>query len=409
MIFGSYGTGKATIQEDPAAPFAGAFWYPNTYTTIQDLILKGPTDGTDTVNNTTCIQLPNNAIGCQVLRCDISGWSNIGVQCAADDVVIDSNTISDCGSHCILSDQTGGGANIVITNNSISGWSMNTHWEPGGRHGIYFESGGGVCHSNDFSSPGPNPGQGVSIRRAGQKVYNNTFHDVPYPLAFFNYEGSSVNNLTPGWTWVFNNRAWNISGYAFYMDGSAPAARVGGPGSYTNTVDLCVVNNTFHFAPGATDGGLTNWSSAPNVDASSVFVNNIVIGAPLRYLNIADPTRAGKSLIEKNNIFLGATGSAYKFNGTDYTTLAAYQSASSHGQNDVEADPKLSDNGPNMTPTATSPAVAAGETADPVATGLTYATTGSPDVLYTGSAPNIGAIQAILLNLFSPAIHGGAY
>jgi hypothetical protein len=227
-------------------------------------------------------------------------------------------------------------------------------------------------------------------------------------MAFFDYEPASVSTLSPGWTWIYGNRAYNVTGYFFYIDGSAPAARVGGPGTFKNTVDLAIVNNTCHFT--STSGqGLAHDAVNTNVDASTLFVNNIFTGTPGQYLLLANPTRGGKTLTEQNNLWFGATGGTpFTFAGTTYATLAAYQAGSAQGSNDKNVSPQLADNGPGLAPNAGSPVIDAGQTAAPTSTGLIYAASGSPDYLYSGAAPDIGAVE-LFLSTFNPAIHGGYF
>lgn len=396
ITIGSYGTGKATINST-AAVIGGLIYNNQFWIVVQDLNLVGP-GKTLTTSSNTGLHFDTGASDCKFLRLDVSGYSNVGLNTNGDRCVLSGSSIHDIGAHAIISGDPGD--QFEMTDCTVYGWGGNSTYEAGGRHGIYLESKNGVIWNNEFYSPDAGvTGQGISVRKALLRIYDNVLHDMPAGMGWFNYDPAAVSNLTPGFAWIYGNRMYNLANYAFYIDGSSPAARVGGPGIYKNTVDLAFVNNSCHFsAGGAADYAIAMDTTNPNIDASTRIVNNVIFGTPGKYLKLANPTRAGKTLVEKKNLFFGATqANPYNFATVDYANLGAYQTGSSQGTGDLTSDPLLVAP-PDFEPSVQSaPVVEVGAT-DGESGGIVYSLT---EVIgptkrgwgYRGSAPDIGAVE----------------
>lgn len=400
ITIGAYGTASSPLPVINASAIVGGLIYNGfDWFVIQDLNLNGPGKSL-TASANSGISFDTTAASCQILRCEIRNFNNIGITSNGDFCRIAENYIHDIGAHGIVAGDPGD--QLEVANNRVTAWGGNSTWEAGGRHGIYLESKNGRVWGNEFYSPDAGvSGQGISVRKSTLRVFGNVIHDMPSGMGWFNYDPISVSNLTPGFAWIYGNIMYNLANYAFYIDGSPPAARVGGPGTFQNTVDLAFVNNYCHFSGGgAADYAISMDIAAPNIDASTRIINNIITGTPGKYLKLANPTRAGKSLVEKKNLFFGATqANPFRFSAAqnDYANLAAYQAGSSQGTGDINSDPGLVSISYPEPLLQSSPVVDVGAT-DGETGGLVYANNPAffgPHATgwsYRGALPDIGAI-----------------
>ena len=345
-MFGSYGSGQATISNA-----GGAVWLPpgTNNLTFDGLVLT-----TGNQNNHTVFADSGNAPGSSniIIRNSLienSAGSGIDSWQPTDSGwTIDHNTITHIGDSAIISLGNG----TVISNNTISdiGWNNSISWA---KHGVYAKGPNQTIDGNDFSNI-PN-GQAVSIRFHGAHVYDNTIHDTPYAFAFFDYDTAAAPQ---GTSYIYDNRSWNISGYGFYYNSQAD------PQGHAPTVSFVVASNTFAISNG---GEGVNLSEVPN-GATAQLANNIFSGT------INSGYRGCPTCTETHNDWSGATSNI------------------PHGSGDITTPPQLSP-APALAPATTSPVTNAGTTTVP---GITYtpACDGQP-LHYCGSAPDIGAVQAV--------------
>lgn len=167
----------------------------------------------------------------------------------------------------------------------------------------------------------------------------------------------------------------------------------------TGTLDgVQVYNNTFYWNP-ATPGPAFNTVNANFVGTNpNIFKNNII------YSTVPYLTETTSDFALDNNIYWTVGGAVpdWNFNGTDYTDLASYQSATSQDTHSMNTDPML--NTPTydsvgrpvsaFTLLPGSPAVGAGTN---VCSGLSGCSMGTQDfwgnTLPNGTGYNIGAWQ----------------
>jgi hypothetical protein len=170
----------------------------------------------------------------------------------------------------------------------------------------------------------------------------------------------------------------------------------------SGTIDgIQVYNNTFYWNP-ATPGPAFNTVNANFAGANpNIFKNNII------YSTVPYLTETTSDFALDNNIYWTVGGAVpdWNFNGTDYTDLASYQSASGQDAHSMNTDPML--NTPTYhtigRPTSAftllpgSPAIDAGANVCSGTSGLNGCSMGTQDfwgnALPSGSGYNIGAWQ----------------
>lgn len=371
IVIGAYGTGRPTMNVNAISSAALVIAAP--YITVQDLILTGPGKALTAVP-TGGILGTSGAKHLIVQRCDISAFNNVAVYLNDSNQTVDTNTIHDIGGSAVIADEAAD--SLVFSNNDVTSWGGNSTWEVSTKNGLLLQAAASQVFGNTLYSP-DGGSWAIQFRKAGQSIYSNIIHDIYFGLLFYNYDRTSVSNLTPGFCWVYKNRLYNIAGIALYIGGGPPAAGVGGPGFYQNTVDIAFVSNTVHMNASVGVYAIQHGVGAgnANIDATTRIVNNAMLGTPGRYLLVAAPTRAGKSMVIKNNIWYGATdANPWNVNATACANLAAYK-ATGYGTADLNSNPNLSA-APVYAPNAGSPVIDAGTTDG--APGLTYQAAGNP-------------------------------
>jgi hypothetical protein len=266
ITFASFGTGQATISNTN-----GAVWFSGKrYLTFDNLGLTsaGSSSGVfagsgggasdhivlsnSTVSNGAGVGLIAPNAGDSAWTISGNDFSNIGdsgliLQGAGHSVV--GNTIADVGT------------NPAITY---------------GKHGIYAKAADLTISGNDISHV--TSGQAVSIRLHGARIFGNTIHDTPYAFGFFDYDTAPAPQ---GTSYIYSNRAWNISGYGLYYDSQAD------PNGHAPTVDIVFASNTFSFSAGSEAINV-----APSVSAHVSIFNNIFAGSYGSALRAAPTTTA---------------------------------------------------------------------------------------------------------------------
>ncbi len=307
------------------------------------------------VKNCLIHACPGNGI--RVNNSNSTGWQ------------IFSNSIYDTGDSGILLNTSGGGH--VIYSNTIYTTGTNSANIAAAKHGIYAHAPDYVIRNNDFYDN--QTGQSISMRNVGVsgsagQAYSNTIHDTPYGIGFFSNADTGTGTLR-----VFSNRLYNISGYGIYV----------GDGT-TTYFDTVIASNTIVGTAAMTVG----IDVGDILHANATVKNNIVSGGIAAFFGKNASIDVAKTTTENFNDFYNqSSATPFKWTGTSYS-FANYKSASSMGASSITTDPVVS-TAPALTPSA----AAVLNTGTTTVTSVTYATTGSPDVLYYGSAPNMGGVQ----------------
>jgi hypothetical protein len=343
ITFGSYGSGRATIANTQGAVwFAGKSWLvfdglrlttngsnigvfagsdsaPSSHITLSDSV----------VTNT-------NAMGIAMPHAD-SAWTITG------------STITQTGdSGLILL-----GSSVEVTRSTISDTGLNAAITYG-KHGIYSKGPNQTISYNDISNA--RDGEAISVRFHGARVFGNTLHDLQYAIGFYDYDTAAPPQ---GTSYIYGNRGWNISGYAFYYDGQLD------PNGKQPSVDFVFASNTFQMA------------NAPEA------------------INVAPSGSATVTIV--NNVFLGTYGSGLRKASTTVANHNLWSGGTSNipsAVSDLRMSPSLTSS-PDFAPSPGSAVVDAG-TASGV--GLTYANSCDGTVLsYCGSAPDLGAVETAVV------------
>jgi hypothetical protein len=342
--FGSYGTGRARFV---GSANANDVWLPSG---AHDLTF----DNLDFSGAWTTFGSSNSGPGTSNITIQNSNFHDtpeaaFNIANPADhDWTINNDTFNHTGDSAIFI----WGNNITVSHSTFTdiGWNTSITWM---RHGIYDKGPNNTIAYNDFSNI-PN-GQAISIRFHGAHVYANTIHDTPYAIGFFDYDTSPAPQ---GTSYVYDNRAWNISSWAFYYSGQADTQ--GNPPS----VSFILASNTFALT-GAREA--VNLSEVP----------------------------AGASIAMANNIFSGRYSSAYRGCATCAENNNDWFGGASNvpnGKGDKHVNPALSP-APQLAVPASSPVHAAGTA---LVQGLVYKAACDGGVLhYCGASPDQGAVVTL--------------
>lgn len=340
ITFGSYGTGRATITNP-----GGAVWFSGkSYLTFDGLALTtGGANGvifSGSSGTSSYITIRNSVL-------TNTGYSAINAPNRLDNHwLIADNTISQTGDSGLIIL----GSDFTISGNTITGTGRNTALTYG-KHGIYGKGPNMVIANNDISAQ--QNGSAVSIRYGGAQVYGNTIHDTAYPFSYL------ADDAGTGVVRIYGNRAWNITGFAFYYGSDAIS-------SSSSLVDVVLASNTFVMA-GASEAVNVSEVTKANV----TIANNVFAGSYGSALRAPVPV-GGKVFSEHHNVWSGAASSVPS------------------GVGDLRVNPALS--APStLAPSAGSPVVNQGSTG---VGGLSYtaACDGQP-LHYCGTAPEIGATE----------------
>jgi Right handed beta helix region/Fibronectin type III domain len=342
ITFGSYGTGRATI-----ANANGAVWFSGkSWLTFDNLRLTSAGAGAGVFagsggGGSTHITLSNSVV---------TGTTGVGVIAPnTGDAywTISGSTITQTGDSGLI--MLGGPH--TITRNTIADTGGNAAITYG-KHGIYAKGPDQTISYNDFARN--LNGQAISIRFHGARVFGNTIHDTPSAIAFFDYDTAAAPQ---GTSYVYGNRAWNVTDYGFYYAGESD------PNGHAPTVDFVLASNTFNLT--STSAEAVNVS--PSGSARVTLANNVFFGS------YGSALRAASTTVEHHNLWSGASSNVPA------------------GTGDVKALPALGA-APALTPLAGSPTIDRGSAAN---AGVTYTAScdGTP-LSFCGAAPELGAIEA---------------
>ena len=340
ITFGSFGTGLATISNSE-----GAVWFSGKrYLTFDGLDLT-----TGGANNGVFAGSPGGGSDHIVLQNSVvenSGGAGVISPGHADSAwTIANSTFRNLGDSALILL----GSDITVRSNTISHVGVNTAITYG-KHGVYSKGPNQTIADNDISDV--TGGQAVSVRFHGARVYGNRIHDTAYAFAFFDYDDAAAPQ---GTSYIYGNRAWNISGYGFYYDGQADA------NGAAPTVDFVVASNTFAFT-----GAEVAVNVGPSSTAHVTVANNIFTGT----FNVA--LQSASTTTENHNLWHGAA------------------SGVPHNTGDTTVAPSLS-----ASPALALPTGSALIDAGVAVSALPYTSSCNGSALsYCGAAPDLGAVES---------------
>jgi hypothetical protein len=376
FVFGSYGTGRATISLGCLVPAA------RTNVTIDNLILKnvlGASTGTakDMIVTQNCLlggfateyghECSNAADtnwqfkGCEVYDTRDSGMINWG----------DSLLVEGCQIH--------------HTGTQFATYNF-------GLHGIYSKSPNAIvrfCEIYDVMDP---DGQCVTTRFRNILIEGNYFHDAFEGVGFYNDDATA-----PGagrTSTIRYNRMRNVqNGILIDANGNTVAGMPENWMIYNNSIEctpfsgagssystpLRYYNNSV--LGGATKGTLLRVHN--NIFSALAAASNLAL---IDY--IVSPALA--TFTESNNVQYSPLGFFSNFNATGCSSLAAWVTASGQGSSDLTSDPLMDSSAVTTTP---SPVINAGTLS---ISGVTFSvgSDGAP-LHYMGSAPDISATEFV--------------
>ena len=337
VTFGSFGVGQARI-----ANAEGAVWIPGG---AHDLVFDGLdlSSGSSIVFAAAGSGAPVSAISLRNSTVHDSPYAGLVEQPQDFGWSITGNTFIHLGDSGLLVQ----GPQTTIDRNTIT----DTGWNPAltyGKHGIYAKAANMTISNNDISND-PN-GSAVSLRYGGARVFGNTIHDTPYAISLFPQDPANS-----GVDRIYSNRLWNISGWAFYYNGS------NGVAGAQSGIDVVWTSNTTRLA-GADEA----------VNVSEITAANVTIA---------------------NSIFTGTFGSAYRGCATCSEHHNDWYGGTSNlpsGAGDRRVAPGLSA-APALAPIGSSPVVDAGTIS--VANVLYSSSCDAKPMSYCQASPDQGAVE----------------
>jgi hypothetical protein len=345
ITFSSFGSGRATI-----ANTNGAVWFSGKNWLVFDNVRL-----TSAGSGTTVFAGGATAGSGHITLSDsvITGTNGIGVtspNSADNNWTISGNTITQVGDSGLI--MFGGPHTITRNVVSYTGGNTAITW---GKHGIYSKGPDQTISYNDFSND--TNGQAISIRYHGARVFGNTIHDTPAAFAFFDYDPTPAPQ---GTSYIYGNRAWNITDYGFYYDNYAD------PNGHAPTVEFVIASNTFQMASSSSEA--VNVSPAGSTQV--LLVNNVFTGT------YGSALRKSAATVEHHNLWYGAASNVPS------------------GTGDVRSSPNLTSS-PDFAPNPGSPVVDGGAAAG---AGVTYTSSCDGTTLsYCGSAPDLGAVETAVV------------
>jgi hypothetical protein len=316
---------------------------------------------------------------CTVQDCDVTQTGSRGISLTGSYGLITGNDVSDQGS-----EETSNGDNGAIVGDGqqygdSTGTEISYNYVHDTRDGSCFElnGGGGNGAGGGYRNAWLHDNIGIGCR-AGVEIYgcvsscavdngvegflveNNYFDNTGYLtlgtgqnqcIGFGNtaYSGTIRNNV------CINFKTESGVGVIAARSGSS-ADRAGHSSEiYNNTVVNLVDAYTISNAGGIGNGNATDTSINGNI-----WKNNLIYVGAGGYCW----TNGTIEDVYDGNLCYSASGNKYKFNGTNYTTLATYQaaynSATGLTDNSLETDPLIDTTYTVGYPTASSPAIGTG-------------------------------------------------
>ena len=306
---------------------------------LQGVLLSNHADRNWTVRNNT-IQYTRDS---GIIVFDPNQPTGIG----GDDLLFEGNTMLDVGldpsfaypKHGVYSK----GTNVTLRNNTIRRWG----------------------------SDAAHPSAALSIRARNTTVEGNVLSDGLYGIDWSGYD------TVAGISTIAYNRMSNIGQVGIEID------RQSGPAPTTES--FVVANNTIVTSAGANAGrGIFLQATAGFVKLA----NNIVTGTHYYGLWVDGVPAGGFS--EHNDLWDGNGGAErWRYNASEYTTLAGYQNATGQGSKDRVMDPVLD---AWLTPMSATAVADAGTSA--VDSSVAYVGDCTAALFhFCGTAPDIGAAE----------------
>jgi chitodextrinase len=338
ITFGSYGSGKASI-----ANSNGAVWIPSTR---HDLVFTGLdlSSSGSIVFASAGSGLGTSAITLRNSTVRNSPYAGVVMQPQDSNWLVVGNTLTHLGDSGLL--VQGNGATIDSNTVSDTGWNTALSY---GKHGIYAKGPNLTISNNDFSHDVN--GSAVSLRYRGAKVFGNSIHDTPYAISLFPQDPTNA-----GIERIYNNKLWNVTGWAFYYNGTNSVT------GQTSGLDVIWTSNTTQLAGASEAVNVSEVAATAHVTvANSVFAGTYT-----------SAYRGCTTCSEHNNDWYGGTSNIPSGAGDQHTAPG------------LSAAPALS-------PSAASPIVDRGTVA---VTGVAYAANcdGRP-MDYCMASPDQGAVE----------------
>ena len=338
ITFGSYGTGQAKLLNANGAVWMAAGTHDVVFTDLDlsssgSIIFAAAGSGA----GTTGITLQRSTV-------HDSPYAGVGIQPQDSLWTLSGNTFRHLGDSGLLVQ----GSQVTIDHNAITdtGWNTALNY---GKHGIYAKGPNMTISNNDISFDVN--GSAISLRYAGARVFDNVIHDTPYAVSIFPADPANT-----GTERIYDNRLWNITGWAFYYAGVAENGQPSG-------LNVIWTSNTTQLS-----------SASEAVNVSEISAAQVTIA---------------------NSIFTGSYGSAYR----GCTSCSEYNndwyggsSNLPNGARDTRANPSLAA-APGLALPSNSALIDAGATS---VAGINYtAACDGLDFHYCGLAPDLGAVESL--------------
>jgi hypothetical protein len=221
VVFGSYGTGQATITQ-------GVWFINHDYLTFDNLAF-GPSSGFQGGNNSGGVA--NHIV---VQRCTVSlsaSNSDVGIYSNGNDWTIDGNTVENIGNSGMLLN----GDTYTISGNTITQVGLDSAISYG-KHGIYLMVSNATVTNNNISYF---EADAVSPRFRNSTISGNSFSHGGIGIGFFEYDTTAG---TSHWT---NNTITATTSAGIYVNG-------GSGGLYPTIENFVISGNTIQPSSGQT-------------------------------------------------------------------------------------------------------------------------------------------------------------
>jgi hypothetical protein len=293
IVFGSYGSGRATIENHAGAVAlpAGASW-------LRFVRLRLSSEGAPAAVFRSAGAGPGSR-AIVVDRCVLTGTGGAGVSSPREtdaSWTIRDSTIAHTGDSGIIAL----GARFEIAGNRIvhTGWSRRIPW---GKHGVYAKGPGIRVEGNTIVGF---TGDGISLRFDGDVARGNTIRGGPIGVGYFDYSPRS------GLVTIAGNRIEAVTQAGVYVDAGTEADNDGtGPTHQSFTI----AGN--RIAAGAVAIDVRRTRGRVTIE------RNTISGA--RGLSLRVDRPAGR-LVEARNTWLGGTP-RFASDGRVYDTLAEWR------------------------------------------------------------------------------------
>ena len=249
ITFGSYGTGQAKLLNANGAVWMAAGTHDVVFTDL-DLSSSGSIifAAAGSGDGTTGITLQRSTV-------HDSPYSGVGIQPQDSLWTLSGNTFRHLGDSGLLVQ----GSQVTIDHNAITdtGWNTALNY---GKHGIYAKGPNMTISNNDISFDVN--GSAISLRYAGARVFDNVIHDTPYAVSIFPQDPANT-----GTERIYDNRLWNITGWAFYYAGVAQNGQPSG-------LNAIWTSNTTQLSSASEAVNVSEISAAQVTIANSIFTGS---------------------------------------------------------------------------------------------------------------------------------------